>query len=179
MRDLRPVVQLDHERRFFPGRNQPDLFSGWRREIDGEGRELGFLRLALNGGQNGDELFFRQKIKRRHCGLVAAKQRVRAAVSRLDDGDRIVGVPQELHLREHARDSAERRTEAIAVQHAASGAELSKQRPTLRERRLIARIVRRGREELRRKRRGSLGHETGRCDSPQGDHLVNTMQKDS
>ena len=166
---MRPVFQLDHERRFFHGRNQPDRFSGRQREIDGEGRELGFLRLALDVGQNRAELFFRQKIKRRHCDLVAAKQRVHAEVSRLDDGDRIAGVPQELRLREHERDSAERRADAIAVQPVASGAELSKQRPPLRERHLIARKERRGREELRCKRRGSLGHETGRCDSTTGD----------
>ena len=49
-RDLRPLFQFDHERGFLHGRDQPDLFSGRRRELDGEGRELGFLRLAVEVG---------------------------------------------------------------------------------------------------------------------------------
>jgi hypothetical protein len=67
-----------------------------------------------------------KKTKRRQHDRVAAKPRVRAEVSRLDDGGRIAGVPQELRLQQHARGSAERRADAIAVQHGTSRAKLSK-----------------------------------------------------
>jgi len=91
-----------------------------------KGVSLNFLRFTLEVGHNCDELFFGQKNKRRHHDLIAAKPRARAEVSRLDDGGRIAGVPQELRLRQHARGSAERRADAIAVQHGASGAKQSK-----------------------------------------------------